>query len=187
LRSPGLRTLVLASLPVGFCFGSVEVALPAFGVAEGSEALGGVLLAVWAGAGLVAGLAYGAKPLRFQLLDQHLLLACLLPLCCLPMLAASSPGAMAALVVLGGLPVAPLVASRNRLVDRVAPVGTGTEAFTWPLTALVVGISAGAASAGALIEANSWEAGVLAAAVLAAVGAGVVLTRRRTLAPALAA
>ena len=41
------------------------------------------------------------------------------------------------LVILTGLPIAPLIASRNQLVERVAPRGTATEAFTWPLTALV--------------------------------------------------
>ena len=46
-RPPGLRTLVLASLPVGFTLGSIEVAVPAFSEAEGSKALAGVLLAVW--------------------------------------------------------------------------------------------------------------------------------------------
>ena len=50
LADPGLRTLVFASLPVGFALGSVEVALPAFSEAEGSKALAGVLLAVWSGA-----------------------------------------------------------------------------------------------------------------------------------------
>ena len=61
LADPGLRTLVFASLPVGFALGSVEVVLPAFCDAEGSKALAGVLLAVWSGASGVAGLTWGAR------------------------------------------------------------------------------------------------------------------------------
>jgi predicted MFS family arabinose efflux permease len=85
--------------------------------------------------------------------------------------------------VLAGLPIAPLIASRNQLVERVAPRGTATEAFTWPLTALVAGVAAGAATAGSLVESYSWSAGVVAAVAMSAVGAVLLLARRETLAP----
>ncbi len=90
---------------------------------------------------------------------------------------------MGVLVVLAGLPIAPLIASRNQLVERVAPRGTATEAFTWPLTALVAGLSLGAAAGGALVESYSWPAAVMAAVVVSAAGAGLLVARRDTLAP----
>jgi predicted MFS family arabinose efflux permease len=89
-------------------------------------------------------------------------------------------------LILTGLPVAPLVASRNQLVERVTPPGTATEAFTWPLTALIAGVSLGAAAAGAMVDASGWSAGVVLAMAVAFVGAGVVLARRDTLARPLA-
>jgi hypothetical protein len=89
---------------------------------------------------------------------------------------------MAALALLAGLPIAPLIASRNQLVDRLAPAGTATEAFTWPLTALVGGVSLGAAVAGAVVEATSWTGAVLVAIGVATLGATVVASRRATLA-----
>jgi hypothetical protein len=64
----------------------------------------------------------------------------------------------------------------------VAPRGTATEAFTWPLTALVAGVSLGAATAGSIVESYSWSAGVLAAVAMSAFGAFVLLARRGTLA-----
>jgi MFS family permease len=181
LADPGLRTLVFATLPVGFALGSVEVALPAFSEAEGSKELAGVLLAVWSCGSVVAGLAWGASAMRFSLLGAHMRFAWLLPVAIAPLALASSPLAMGLLAVLAGLPVAPLIASRNQLVDRVTPAGTATEAFTWPLTALVGGIALGAASAGAIVESSSWTAAVLVASVVATLGATVVLTRRHTL------
>jgi hypothetical protein len=181
LADPGLRTLVLGSLPVGFAFGTLEVAVPAFADAEGSQALAGVLLAVLAGASGLAGLAWGATANRFSLLDAHLRFAWLLPLGIAPLLLASSPLAMGLLVVFAGLPIAPLIASRNQLVERLAPAGTATEAFTWPLTALVSGVSGGAAAAGAVVEASSWTTAVLVAVAVAALGAAVVASRRGTL------
>jgi MFS family permease len=182
LAAPGLRTLVFASLPVGFCFGTIEVVLPAFSESEGSKEMAGVLLAVWSAASGAAGLVYGARVRQASLEDLHLRFACLLPLGVAALLVASSPLTMALLAILAGIPIAPLIASRNELVGRVSLPGTATEAFTWPLTALVAGVSLGAAAAGALVEAYSWSAGVLLAVAVAAVGAAVIFARRETIA-----
>ena len=181
LASPGLRTLVLASLPVGFTLGTLEVVLPAFSAAEGSAELAGVLLAVWSGASAAAGLVWGARGSRRTLLEAHLRFAWLLPVAVAPLLLATSPATMALLVIFAGLPIAPLIASRNQLVDRVALPGTATEAFTWPLTALVGGVAIGAATAGLIIDASSWSGGVLAAIAVGVAGAAVVMARRQTL------
>lgn len=188
LAAPGLRTLVLASLPLGFCFGTIQVVLPAFSDAEGSRELSGVLIAIWSAASAGAGLLYGARPPRSAALEVvHVGFALLLPLGCAALLAAGSPLSMALLVPLAGAPIAPLVASRNELVERVALRGTSTEAFTWPLTSLVAGVSLGAAVAGSLTESHSWTAGVLAAVVVASAGALVILARRHTLVAPVAA
>jgi MFS family permease len=181
LADPGLRTLVFASLPVGFALGSIEVAVPAFSEAEGSKALAGVLLAVWSIGSGIAGLAWGARAMRVRLLAAHLRFAWLLPLAIAPLALASSPLTMGALVLLAGLPIAPLIASRNQLVARVTPPGTATEAYTWPLTALVGGVSLGAAVAGAVVESSSWTTAVVVATGVAALGATIVSTRRHTL------
>jgi MFS family permease len=186
LASPGLRTLVLASLPVGFALGTIEVALPAFSADEGSKELAGVFLAVWSLASGAAGLLYGARPPRGRVTDVHLRLTWALPLGLAVLFAASSPATMAALVIVAGAPVAPLIASRNQLVETVAPRGTSTEAFTWPLTALVAGVSLGAGVGGALVEAYSWPVAVLAAVGVSTAGALLLFTRRETLTPSLA-
>jgi len=184
LAAPGMRTLVLASLPVGFALGTLEVTLPAFSHEEGSEALAGILLAVWSASSGISGLIYGSRAEARDLDETHVRLALLLPLACAALLAASSPLSMALLAIVAGAPIAPLIASRNQLVGVVAPRGTATEAFTWPLTALVTGVSLGAAVAGALVESHSWMAGVLASVGVSALGAIVLLARRETLEPA---
>jgi predicted MFS family arabinose efflux permease len=186
LASPGLRTLMLASLPVGFTFGTLEVVLPAFSEAEGSKEMAGLLLAVWSGASGVSGLVWGARGSDSSLSRAHLLFTWLLPLGVAPLVFATSPVTMGLLAILAGLPIAPLIASRNQLVDRVALPGTATEAFTWPLTALVAGVALGAAAGGAVVEAGSWSSGVLLATAVSLAGAAVVLTRRGTLSQPLA-
>jgi MFS family permease len=186
LASPGIRTLVVAMLPVGFSFGALEVALPAFADEEGSPGLAGVLLALWSIGSLTGGLVYGARPRRRPLAKVHLLIALCLPFTLLPLAAATSPVAMALLVLPAGTLIAPLIATRNELAGRVAPAGSATEAYTWPLTAMVAGIALGAAAAGALADAASWQAAVLAGVASAALGAAIAAGRRGTLTPATA-
>ena len=184
LAVPGIRTLLASMLPVGFAFGALEVALPAFADHEGRPELAGVLVALWALGSVVGGLTYGARPRRRSLASAHLRVALLLPVSFLPMALATSPATMALLVLPAGVLIAPLIATRNELAGAVAPAGAQTEAYTWPLTAMVAGIALGAATAGALADATSWQTAVLVAVASAALGGAVSAGRRATLAPA---
>jgi hypothetical protein len=183
LRSPGLQTIVIAMLPVGFSFGAIEVMLPAFADAEGHRQFAGVLIAIWSIGSALGGIVYGARPRLFPLRTVHLWAAAFVPFGMAALALASSPAAMAFLVVLAGLPIAPLIATRNELAGMVALPGSETEAFTWPLTALVSGVAVGAAVAGALADGPGWRAAVVAAVVAAALGAVVSVVRRATLGP----
>ena len=85
LRSPGIRTLVLVTLPMGFCFGAMEVTLPAFAEAHGHRPLAGVLVATWSFGSAIGGLAYGARSWRGAPGRRYARLAMLLPLGYLPL------------------------------------------------------------------------------------------------------
>jgi predicted MFS family arabinose efflux permease len=183
LASPGVRSLILTSLPAGVGIGMVEVGLPAFSDAEGSAELAGLLLAIWSLGSAAGGLIYGALPRRPPLARVHLAVSGLLPFGLLPLAAAPSLVAMGALVIPAGMFIAPLLATRNELIGSVAPPGARTEAYTWPVTAFVGGIAIGSGLAGAIIEAESWRTAFLAAAAAAACGALVAVARRRTLSP----
>ena len=183
LASPGMRTLVLAMVPVGFAFGAIEVTLPAFADSEGDRQLAGVLIAIWSLGSAAGGLLYGARPRRMPLARLHLYAAVLVPVGIGMLAFASSPLAMAFLLIPAGLPIAPLIATRNELAGDVAPARAATEAYTWPLTAMVSGIALGAASAGALADASGWRSAVAAAAGAALIGAVVAIARRSTLVP----
>ncbi len=181
LAAPGIQTLVLAMAPVGFAFGAVEVALPAFADAQGARPWAGVLIAVWSCGSAVGGLVYGVLPRRVPLARMHLWIAGILPLGFLPLALPGSVWLMALLVIPAGVCIAPLIASRNELAGAVAPAGAETEAYTWPLTALISGIALGAAVAGALADGPGWQAPMLAAAGAAAIGGIVTVLRRGTL------
>src|SRR6185503_273900 len=99
LASPGVRTLVLISLPTGVGIGMLEVGIPAFSRAEGVAAAAGVLLALWSFGSLIGGLLYGTLPRRRGLFQTHLLVGALLPLTLLPLAFAPSVWVMALLVI----------------------------------------------------------------------------------------
>jgi MFS family permease len=182
LRSGGVRTLMLATIPIGFCFGAVEISLPAFAKQYGAPEWAGVLLSVWAAASAIGGLTYGARNWRLGLDAVYLRLAALLPLGFLPALAAPSIGAMALLIVPAGLLIAPLGAAGNQLVGQVAPAGAVTEAYTWPVTAMIAGFALGTAAGGSLVEAVDWHACFVAATVAGMLGALIAYAQRATLA-----
>lgn len=186
LRAPGIRTLVVTMVPVGFAIGALEVAVPAFSAEESRAELAGVLLAVWSLGSAAGGLVYGARTRRSTLPVLHMRLTLLFPLALVPLLAAQSMPLMALLLLPAGALIAPIIATRNELASEAAPPGTKTEALTWPLTALVGGIALGAAAGGALIDESGWRAATLAAVVAAAAGGLVAASRRGTLRAAVA-
>jgi len=181
LRSGGVRTLMLATVPIGFCFGAVEISLPAFAKQFGAPEWAGVLLSVWALASAAGGLTYGARSWRLPVDAVYLRLVALLPLGFLPALAAPSVAAMALLILPAGLLIAPLGAAGNQLVGQVAPPGAVTEAYTWPVTAMIAGFAVGTAVGGALVEGADWRACFVAASIAGVLGALIAYSQRGTL------
>ena len=187
LRSPGMRTLVATTLPIGFCLGACEVTFPAFGESVGNRGYAGLLIAVWSAGSGIGGLLYGARPHRRELRAVFVRIVCVFPLATLPLAAPSSLLAMLPLALIAGAAIAPTVAAANQLVGDVAPAGALTEAFTWPLTTLVAGVAGGNAVAGAVIQAAGWRVSFLVAAAVGSLATVVAVSRRETLGRAHAA
>src|SRR3954454_14134916 len=183
LACPGVRTLVITSLPAGIAIGMVEVGIPAFARAQSAANAAGLLLATWSFGSGLGGLLYGALPRRPPLRRVHLAVAAALPLSILPLVAANSVAAMALLVIPAGCCIAPLLATRNELVGGVAPEGARTEAYTWPVTAFVGGIALGNAVAGGVVDGPGWQTAFVAAVGAAGGGALVAAVQNRTLRP----
>jgi MFS family permease len=76
---------------------------------------------------------------------------------------------MGAIIVLAGATIAPTGAAIYAMVDRCAPAGTQTEAFSWLFTSSSTGAAGGAAIAGILAQ----SAGAGAVFAFAGVAGGV--------------
>jgi len=175
LRSPGIVVLAAA-------FGAVEVAVPAAAEQLGSRTLAGPLLALWAVGSMVGGLAFGGRgpgrPPERRLVGMLVLVAAGIAALALT----AGRFQLGAGMVVAGLGIAPAIACLYLLIDRLAPAGTVTEAFTWVNSAFGTGIAAGNATGGGVVHRAGADAVFLLAAA-AVVAAALVARMRR---PALA-
>jgi predicted MFS family arabinose efflux permease len=169
LRGGGVRVLVAVFALCGLSIGAVEVVVPAALDTTGHRELTGLLLGVWGVGSMLGGLAIGRAgaaanaPRRLALMlvawgGAHALIG-----------ASGQPAAVAALLLVAGVTIAPTFVSANGMLDHLAPPGTLTEAFTWTSTGIAVGIAAGSALAGTLVD------GASPAFAMAALSAGGVV------------
>ncbi|ARQ71643.1 MFS transporter [Streptomyces marincola] len=188
LRSRGLRTLLGCFFFVGVALGAISVAAVAYADERGNELVATYLLSALGTGALLGGLWYGGRewtgqPERRLLGLTAALAACYVPLFLVP----EHVAAMTALAGVAGVFLAPALACAFVVVDRHAPVGTVTEAFSWLVTTFGVGTAVGTAVVGPVIEWGRDAAGFAVAAAGGACALAALLAGRRALAvPALA-
>ncbi|MFD4697004.1 MFS transporter [Streptomyces niveus] len=152
LRSPGLLALLAAFLFIGLALGSITVAGVAYADDQGRESVYGWLMAALGLGALVGGLAYGARQWAGTPERRLLGITALLAAGYLPLMLTPGVVAMTALAALSGVFLAPALACAFVVVDRHAPRGTVTEAFSWLVTTFGVGAAFGTGVAGPAVE-----------------------------------
>lgn len=152
LRSPGLLALLGSFFFVGLALGAIIVAASAYADDHGSDTIYGWLMAANGLGALLGGLVYGARQWSGAPEKRLRILVALLAVGYLPLTLVPGVPAMAALTVVSGLFLAPSIACAFIVVDRHAPRGTVTEAFSWLVTAFGVGTALGTAAAGPAVE-----------------------------------
>ena len=169
---------MLAAVGVGF--GAIEVAFVATGEALGSQPVGLVALAVTSATSGVAGLVAGSRTGSGTAADRFTRRVALLSLASAPLLlAAQSYVALLGLGVLFGASIAPALLSGLSLADAASPAGRRTEALGWSATAIVLGVAAGAAVTGPVVEAAGPTAGLGVVAAGPALAALLALATHR--------
>ncbi|MFE2963384.1 MFS transporter [Streptomyces sp. NPDC059340] len=172
LRSPGLLALLGAFLFVGIALGSITVAAVSYADDHGGDAVYGWLMAAVGLGALVGGTAYGARRWSGAPERRLRVLVALLAVCYLPLVLMPGAVAMTALAALAGVFLAPCIACAFIIVDRHAPRGTVTEAFSWLVTTFTVGASVGTGLAGPVVE---WGGAVWGFALPGAAGAAALV------------
>ncbi|MFI1002113.1 MFS transporter [Streptomyces galbus] len=152
LRSPGLLVLLGAFLFIGMALGSITVASVPYADDHGGDAVYGWLMAALGLGALLGGSVYGARSWPGAPERRLRVLVALLAVCYLPLTLMPGAVAMVALTALAGVFLAPAIACAFVIVDRHAPSGTVTEAFSWLVTTFTVGASVGTGVAGPVVE-----------------------------------
>lgn len=179
LRQRELLVIYAATFALTLAFGALEVGYPGFAFERATAAWGPMLIAINSVGSALGGVAYGglhpAMPVERQLPRLMALLAVPIAL----HLFVDGPWAMAPLAFVAGLMIAPSMTGATLLVSRHAPPAYVTEAFTWSTTAIVIGVGAGMAAGGALIERYGAKSAFVLATSSALVAAMFSLALRR--------
>ncbi|MEV6737616.1 MFS transporter [Streptomyces sp. NPDC051104] len=182
LRSRGLLVLLGAFLFVGMALGSITVAAVSYADGHGGDGVYGWLMAAIGLGALVGGSVYGARRWPGAPERRLRVLVGLLALCYLPLMLMPGVVAMAGLTALAGVFLAPCIACAFVLVDRHAPSGTVTEAFSWLVTTFTVGASVGTGVAGPVVQAGGALWGFAVPGAAGAVSLLVLVVAGRVLA-----
>jgi len=167
--TPALLVVTVTYLAVGGLFGAIDVVVIGFAEEEGAQALSGLVLAVFAGGSLVAGLVYGLARLPGTLASRFVGTVVAFGLAGQLLWGVNSLPVLIGCAFLVGLTIAPVLVSGTSLVEsRVGP-GVLTESLAWTITGLTVGVTAGSAIAGAAVDAWGAERAFAVPAVAAAV------------------
>ncbi|MFH8728493.1 MFS transporter [Streptomyces termitum] len=181
LRSPGLLALLGSFFFVGLALGSITVAAVAYADERGTPSVYGWLMAALGLGALLGGVLYGARRWAGAPERRLRVLVLLLAVCYLPLVLTPGPLAMTGLAALAGVFLAPVLACAFIVVDRHAPAGTVTEAFSWLVTTFGVGAALGSAAAGPALELAGTRAGFAVAGVGGLVALLVLLATGRVL------
>ncbi|MEU4346459.1 MFS transporter [Streptomyces sp. NPDC023838] len=182
LRSTGLLALLGAFFFVGLALGAIIVAAAAYADDHGRDAVYGWLMAANGLGALLGGLVYGARQWAGTPEKRLISLVALLAVGYLPLMLVPGVVPMVGLAVVSGLFLAPCIACAFIVVDRHAPRGTVTEAFSWLVTAFGVGTALGTAVAGPAVELGGSAASFAVAGGGGAAALLVLLATRRVLA-----
>ncbi|MBC3987386.1 MFS transporter [Streptomyces sp. AC563] len=162
LRSPGILVLIGSFLFVGLALGSIAVAAVAYADEHGGGMVSSYLLSALGVGALIGGVCYGARTWSGEPERRLLLLVAALAVGYVPLVLVPGVVAMTVLAGVAGVFLAPALACAFVVVDRHAPRGTVTEAFSWLVTTFGVGAAVGTAAAGPAVELGGVVAGFAA-------------------------
>lgn len=181
MRNPGMIVLAIVFIAVGSIFGATDVSTVAFATEHGRESLAGVLLAFFACGSLISGLLYGARHWASPLWIRFAIGTVALAIGTSLFVLVSGMVALGVVMFVTGFSIAPTLVNGNALVQHFVPRERLTEGLTWVGTSLGVGVSAGSALAGPIIDAHGSHGGYLVVLGSGVMALLAVLAALRTL------
>jgi len=147
-----LLLLSLIGLGLGAALGSAEVVTVAFTQEAGKPSMAGVVLAVWALGSLLAGLWYGSVHWRAPVERRLLIGTIALAITLLPLPWVGGVLVLGVVLFGCGMTIAPTLVAVTACVEEWVPPQRLTEAITWTVTGLLLGVAPGNALAGHAVD-----------------------------------
>lgn len=166
----GMPLLILFAVAMGTILASAEVTMVAFCGQHGHRGLSGAVLASFALGSAGAGLFYGARRWRADLLDRFRIQAVVFGALPVLFLAAFDVGSLAGCAFVVGAGIAPTLITAFGLIAALVPGASLTEGLAWLITGLSVGYGSGAALVGRIADAEGARA-----AFGVTIGAGLMM------------
>jgi predicted MFS family arabinose efflux permease len=161
-----LLVIVCATGCLGIVFGALEIAFVAFADEVGQRGMTGTLYVAYSLASLLAGLWFGARHYRATLTTQWRATCAGLMVATVLLPFASTMPVLLVFSFIAGLAVSPSLIIGLTLVEKTMPMTRLTEALTWALSMIGVGMALASAVSGALVQ----EHGARAAFIVCAIG-----------------
>jgi len=171
-RAMGALGLVAASF--GMAFGGYEVTTVAFAREHGHPGLGGVLLALSSVGSLVAGLVIGTIRWRQTPTTRLRIATAAFAVSLVPLCFIHSLWLLGAVMLLGGLTIAPGMVGLSAFTESAVPPSRLTEGMALIGTGIVAGVAPGSAVTGYVIDNHGASAAFIV--VAAAAFAGAIVT-----------
>jgi MFS family permease len=181
LPSPALATLAPAFCFLGSMFASVDLSTVAFAQEHGHKPVAGFLLGIYALGSATGGIWYGSRSWRAPL-ERRFVTTLALTVCGVATFW-TAPGLLGLAPVLfcSGLAIAPTLIAGFSLIERAALPGRRTEGMAWLSSTVSVGVAAGSAVCGQVVDAGGARWGYLYAACCGAVTVAICVAGRARL------
>lgn len=152
IRTPGILILTCVLFMTGAIFGSNEVTAIAVAKDQGNPSASGLIVALFAVGSAAAGLWFGSRTLTRSL--QSLLVVGTAGMFLLeaPILLTEHLVPIALVMMVAGAATAPTLIISMQLAQKLVPSSQVNEAMSVVLTGLIIGIAAGSALSGIVIE-----------------------------------
>jgi predicted MFS family arabinose efflux permease len=185
--APGLVVLAPVYLLLGAMFVSIDLSTVSFAQHFGHKPLAGFVLGTYALGSATGGLWYGARQWRAPVENRFALTLTLTVAGVATFWAQPNLLTLTCGIYLCGLTIAPTLIAGFSLLEAQAKPGRRTEAMSWLSSGISVGVAAGAAVVGFIIDARGPRVGYVFAAACggASVATCLLGLRRLRLPPAL--
>jgi MFS family permease len=152
LPAQGLATLAPVYFFLGAMFATIDLSTVDFAQEHGHKPLAGFILGCYAAGSAVGGVWYGSRTWRAPVHRRFAITLCLVVAGTATFWAMPGLAVLAVVIFFCGFGISPTLIAGFSLIDGQAAAARRTEGLTWLTSAISVGVAAGSAVAGHLVD-----------------------------------